>query len=118
MSSSTTPLPPTLPSLAVGDDDARWLDYTAELGPLPDQIASVISITFAHLDGTPAETGDIMLDPTTGRVPAISNGGMRVTWWMIAGTNPQFYVVTISVMTQSGRTLNRAAFLTVVGGLG
>ncbi|WP_029311620.1 phage fiber-tail adaptor protein [Acidiphilium angustum] len=118
MSSSTTPIPPTLPSLAVNDNDARYLDFTPELSPLPDLITEVISVTFQHLDGSPAETGDVTLDTSNGRVPAISNAGMRVTWWMIAGTNAQYYEVILQVLTQRGTTLNRSAFLTVVGALG
>lgn len=113
-----TPAPVQLPSMAVGDDDARWVDFSPELNPLGDLIQNVIGITFSHADGTPSMAGDVTLDPSTGRVPTISNAGQRVTVWMIAGQNPFLFAVDIQVFTQQGRTLNRTVYLQIAAALG
>lgn len=116
MSDTISPPPPTIPSLAVGDMDWRYLDWTAELGPLGDSVDQVVAIEFFHLDGTPLDAGDIALG--TGVQPLLSAGNQRVSFWSIAGTNPQDYEVSITVTTTQGRTLTRSAYLSVVDALG
>jgi hypothetical protein len=115
---SLSPSPPTMPSMAAGDDDTRFYDLSAELGPLGDSIASVQSINISHQDGTPSEIGDLALDSTQGRVPLLSAGNQRITVWLNAGVNAQNYVLVFTVLTVKGSVLARSAYLSVVANLG
>lgn len=116
MSSSITPPPGILGSMAVGDEDWRYIDMTPELAPENDPIASVAGFAVSRSDGTTSAVGDLTVD--TSNVPIVSNGAMRVTFRLLAGSTVETFLIILTVQTTSGRTLNRAAYISVVAALG
>lgn len=115
MSGNTTPAPPTLGSLAVEDDDWRYLDFSA-LASYGDSIATVDAITIGRADGSPSQTGDLSANPAD--TVQLSNGNLRATFWLVAGTTQDTFLITLTITTAQGRQLNRSAYISVVGALG
>ena len=114
-----------------GEIDAYFYDLAGILGPDADPIASITSVTIVRVTGSPV-SGDLAPTPvgymapwsTTsppespffGRYPTLST---CVNWWASAGSDIAAsgtvqYRGTVSIMTSSGRVIERDWYQNVV----
>jgi len=116
MTGSVTPPLMSLAPMRIGTTDTRSVNFGENLiGSVNfgenligsgDVIASIISITVIRQDSQPLAFGEYVISPNSFPSPVFSN--ISVTWWQSVGnvvTQPTNYIVTISIVTQSGRVL-------------
>jgi hypothetical protein len=107
------PLPVRLDTFRAGEIDERAIDFTNDLAPYGDSLASVIAVTVVGRDdGAGLGPGDLRIiqgDPQ--RATTIDGTAMVVGWWQtssdaIASNGVSIdYTINVRALTTNGRTI-------------
>lgn len=123
---TTIPVPPPQATMASGDQDTRYFSLSADLYPLKDKIAQIVSVVVERADGATPADGDLTI--LASPPPWISAStmdfsvvgeGYVVNWWQTATvTADTDYLIRVQIETTAGRILDYTCTQTVAINVG
>lgn len=115
------PPPPTQPSLRAGETDGRFVDCTLDLGAAGDRFTTIgsITLTITRQNDIPVDSTDLQ-SAGSAYPDSLDSTGLIPTFGLTAPLTAarRSYKITLSALTQEGRTFVRDCYISVAPAMG